>query len=69
MKIIQVSILALFQISCKLSLVSFPSSGKSAIQFHSNEKKEEKEKVLSDKAINDWLKEEFKNIVNNPYPI
>ena len=56
---------------CKSSLISIevPSGGKSIIHEVSKyEKKEKKEEVLTDDGINDWLKQEFINIISNPYP-
>lgn len=74
MKLFLLTLLAFSQISCKVSLVSFDAGkGKAPIAkipvIHSNEKKEKKEEVLTDDKINDWLKQEFQNIINNPYPL
>lgn len=55
--------------SCKASLITFnPSiSGKSPIP--KREKEKEVQKEVTDESVNDWLKEEFKNIISNPYPL
>lgn len=64
--------LSLFQVSCKVSLLSVDTSfGKSpieSIKSHTYEKEKKEKEVLTDDKINNWLKEEFKNITNNPYP-